>query len=252
MRTGADVERCLQDILDDQRARALNQEHVSRILSSASLSESTWEGMRQPSGGGPGQGDNTLPGIKALAHVSPLQLRFHSFLDSSVLPHRPHQQRGASPEADTEKVNGSGKKRTAFALLEVLAVHSSPENTPDICSIPGWPLRSLRPAATAAEALTCAPPSACGVDVVSAAPHGRQARDFYAATAALDILAFLFVAVYYNRVVSGAGSISEITSQHVVPLGYLIILITLFMFVVMDRVVYTLGSAAGKAALHLA
>lgn len=242
LRTGDDVQRALQDILDGQRARALHQEQVTRIRSSASLSESTWEGMR-PSAAA----TDSAPVSSALAHVSPLDLRFHSFLDSSVLPHRP-PHRGVSPENS----GTSSKKRTMFVLLEVLALHSTPDNTPDVCTIPGWPLRSLRPAATAAEALTSAPPTASGVEVVSAAPHGRQARDFYAATAALDILAFLFVAVYYNRVVSGAGSLSEITSQHVVPLGYLIILMTLFMFVVLDRVVYTLGSAVGKAALHLA
>lgn len=45
---------------------------------------------------------------------------------------------------------------------------------------------------------------------------------------------------------------TEITSQHVVPLGYLITLMVLFGFVVADRVVYTLGSPAGKAFLHLA
>jgi hypothetical protein len=47
-------------------------------------------------------------------------------------------------------------------------------------------------------------------------------------------------------------SAAEITSQHVVPLGYLLTLITLFLFLVLDRVAYTLGSPAGKAAAHAA
>lgn len=81
--------------------------------------------------------------------------------------------------------------------------------------------------------------------------HSRSARDYYAATATLDLLALLYVAFFYNQVVSAAGSISEITSQHAVPIGFLLTLMILFGFVVLDRVAYTLGSAAGKFALHM-
>jgi len=48
----------------------------------------------------------------------------------------------------------------------------------------------------------------------------------------------------------GVSTAVDITSQHVVPLGYLLTLMVLFLFVVMDRVVYTLGTPAGKAVLH--
>lgn len=44
---------------------------------------------------------------------------------------------------------------------------------------------------------------------------------------------------------------AEITNEHVVPLGYLLTLILLFMLIVLDRVVYTLGSPLGKALLHV-
>ena len=44
---------------------------------------------------------------------------------------------------------------------------------------------------------------------------------------------------------------AEITNEHVVPLGYLLTLMLLFMLIVLDRLAYTLGSPAGKALLHV-
>ena len=87
--------------------------------------------------------------------------------------------------------------------------------------------------------------------VVSVDHHSRQSEDWYAVIASLDMMAFLFIAFNYSKIVKAAGSVQEITSQHVVPLGYLITLIVLFVLIVMDRLVYTMGSQAGKAALHV-
>lgn len=72
----------------------------------------------------------------------------------------------------------------------------------------------------------------------------------YAATTSFDFAAFLFVAVYYNRVGSSAGSLSDLTSRQVIPLDYLLCLIALFALLVLDRVAYTLGSPLFKALLH--
>ena len=44
---------------------------------------------------------------------------------------------------------------------------------------------------------------------------------------------------------------AEITSGNVVPLGYLLTLMLLFLLLVLDRLAYTLGSPLGKALLHL-
>ncbi len=44
---------------------------------------------------------------------------------------------------------------------------------------------------------------------------------------------------------------AEITSEHVVPLDYLLTVMLLFMLLVADRVFYTVGSPLGKALLHL-
>ncbi len=270
--TGAEIEHELQGILDTQRARDLATERLKRRKSSANLSSETWEAVVPTSSATASGGTNhssTSPSACSLASMGPIKLRFHSFLDESVLPPKlPQQQPENPPKEIAGETSGAASSSTAssttttiHALLEVIPLQCTPQNTPEVCRNPGWPLRSLRPAATAATVLvlsttepnaeTQEPPTPA-LKVVSAEPHGRQARDFYALTAVLDILAFIFVAVYYNRVVQAAGSLSEITSQHVVPLGYLLTLITLFMFIVMDRVVYTLGNAAGKVALHVA
>lgn len=265
--TGNDIENSLQRVLDTQRAQELAAERFKQTESSTNLSSDSWEGVVSPMGGTHPAAVETRPFACSLASMGPIKLRFHSFLDESVLPPKVPQQpekesvddADAAPKKEKVKENKAQTTSTTMnALLEVIPLQCTPQNTPEVCTLSGWPLRALRPAATAATVLVASTDAGSRLQeentlkVVSAEPHGRQARDFYALTSIFDILAFIFVAVYYNKVVQAAGSLSEITSQHVVPLGYLLTLMTLFMFIVMDRVVYTLGNAAGKAALHVA
>lgn len=49
-----------------------------------------------------------------------------------------------------------------------------------------------------------------------------------------------------QSVVSSAQSLSDITDERVVPVDYLGILILLFLFMVLDRLFYTLGLHIGK------
>ena len=49
-----------------------------------------------------------------------------------------------------------------------------------------------------------------------------------------------------QSVVSSAQSLSDITDERVVPVDYLGILILLFLFMVLDRLFYTLGLHLGK------
>jgi len=261
--TGADIENSLQRVLDIQRAQELATERIKRAESSTNISSESWEGVVPPVGGTHAAAAESS---SSLASMGPIKLRFHSFLDKSVLPPKvPTKPEIVTVDADAttkkeevEENKAQNATTTINALLEVIPLQCTPQNTPEVCTLSGWPLRALCPAATAATVLVAStaadphPQEKTTLKVVSAEPHGRQARDFYALTSIFDILAFIFVAVYYNKVVQAAGSLSEITSQHVVPLGYLLTLITLFMFIVMDRVVYTLGNAAGKAALHVA
>lgn len=125
----------------------------------------------------------------------------------------------------------------------------------EVQSLPDAKLRaSLNPSLTAANLLSCVPHDGQNdqVSVVSIDHYSKQSEDWYALVASLDMITFLFIAFNYSKIVKAAGSVQEITSQHVVPLGYLITLIILFVLIVMDRLVYTMGSQAGKAALHVA
>ncbi|KAL6770350.1 hypothetical protein ACKKBG_A34605 [Auxenochlorella protothecoides x Auxenochlorella symbiontica] len=121
-----------------------------------------------------------------------------------------------------------------------------------------WPLRALSPGAAVTAVLAREAERGSGRGavpeetpvVLAAEHHSRQSRDWYAITAAIDFVAFIYVALFYNKVVASARSLSEITNEHVVPLGYLVTLITLFMLIVLDRLFYTVGSPLGKAMLH--
>ena len=108
----------------------------------------------------------------------------------------------------------------------------------------------LNPAKTLASALTGSEMYKSG-EIQFCEYHSRQSQDWYALTVLFDMVAFIFVALSYNKMVRSPGSIQEITSQHVVPLGYLVTLLILFVFLVLDRLIYTIGSQAGKAVLHL-
>lgn len=52
--------------------------------------------------------------------------------------------------------------------------------------------------------------------------------------------------LHMQSVMSSAQSLSDITDERVVPVDYLGVLILLFMFMVLDRLFYTLGLHIGK------
>lgn len=149
---------------------------------------------------------------------------------------------------------------------------------------PWWQpiLRSLTPAAHAAATLERyqhdqaaraplheASPSGSGeddpgdVEVLSVEHFSRVQVDYYALTAACDLLSFVYVACLYQVidmgrhvdcvdrcpqvVVRSAASLTELTNDRVIPLDYLAVLMLLFLLMVGDRLVYTLGWHAGKA-----
>ena len=54
-----------------------------------------------------------------------------------------------------------------------------------------------------------------------------------------------------QSVMSSAQSLSDITDERVVPVDYLGVLILLFLFMVLDRLFYTLGLHVGKVLFFL-
>ncbi|KAK9858804.1 hypothetical protein WJX84_000839, partial [Apatococcus fuscideae] len=87
---------------------------------------------------------------------------------------------------------------------------------------------------------------ACFPQIVSVEAFSRPEEDWYAATVLVDLLAFLYTVIRYQAIADSTTSLAEIS---VVPLDFLLILLMLFTFMVLDRLTYTLGSHLGKAAL---
>lgn len=79
-----------------------------------------------------------------------------------------------------------------------------------------WPLRALSPGAAVTAVLAREAERGSGRGavpeetpvVLAAEHHSRQSRDWYAITAAIDFVAFIYVALFYNKVVASARSLS--------------------------------------------
>ena len=52
--------------------------------------------------------------------------------------------------------------------------------------------------------------------------------------------------------VASARTLADISDERIVPVDYLAVLLVLFFFIVLDRLVYTLGLHLGKVCLPLA
>lgn len=203
---GQQLEKALQLILDGWRAHDLEEASKRRRqveeqeeMESAGTERDSWQlaltheqpgasGSQQQSVGVEQRDDRATP---CLASMGPLQVRFESFIE-----HTPTSSKQAT---ETSKA--------VRALFEVIPLPPTASNTPGESAV-GWPVRCLRPAATAASALMRSKGANSGVNVMSAEAHSRQAKDWYAATACLDILAFIYIAIYYNQIVEAAGSLS--------------------------------------------
>ncbi|PRW58918.1 piezo-type mechanosensitive ion channel-like protein isoform X1 [Chlorella sorokiniana] len=222
--------------------------------------------VAQPAGSGlaaaaTGAAGTVSLGFPDLSTMGPLQLTF-----VSVQPGSTSGGGGSGAAQDGSKPGSSG---SVNVLFEVTPLHSMPANSEGWCSVPGWPLRALNPARAVAATLLRYQQTAASeeqaqdtgeegagslesseLQVLAVEHFSREPQDWYAATTLLDFVAWILVILWYNRVVSSAGSLSDITSKHVIPLQYLATLLIVFALLVLDRVAYTLGSPLLKAALH--
>ena len=69
--------------------------------------------------------------------------------------------------------------------------------------------------------------------------HARPPRDYYSRIAFLDVAAFIYVALFYQVVMSSARTLADITDEKQLPWDYLATLITLFLFMVRWSVLVT-------------
>lgn len=89
------------------------------------------------------------------------------------------------------------------------------------------------------------------MEVLSVETHSRTPPDYYTLIVFLDFLSFLYVAIFY-QVIKSSLTLSDIADQRVLPVDYLGYLLVMFGLMIMERVVYSVGSAPGKAVLYLA
>ncbi|MEW5302433.1 MAG: hypothetical protein WDW36_005220 [Sanguina aurantia] len=113
---------------------------------------------------------------------------------------------------------------------------------------------SAAAAAAAGHAFVCPPPpplpAAICVDSVEA--HARRPPDWYTAMALLDISSFIYAALFYQVTLSSEQTLADITNDDkVIPIDYVGALMALFLLLVVERAVYSLGSPRGRAVLHL-
>jgi len=90
------------------------------------------------------------------------------------------------------------------------------------------------------------------VPILGVEHHSRPQRDYYSTTAVLDFASFVYLALFYQVVMSSARSLADLTDEKQLPWDYLTALLLLFVIMVVDRLVYSLGSQLGKAMLLLA
>ncbi|KAK9824077.1 hypothetical protein WJX72_007565 [[Myrmecia] bisecta] len=169
----------------------------------------------------------------------------------------------------TEEMLDEGEPEAVSALFQVIPERSTRQNSAWLSPVDGWPIRSLRPAQHTAQTLLPGSPGGRGpvqadpeprpgpgeeaeqppIKIIDVEWHSRPEQDWYAATLAVDTLAFLYVVLFYQSVVNSARTLADITDERVVPVDFLAVLIILFLFMVLDRLVYTLGNHLGKALL---
>ncbi|KAK9863698.1 hypothetical protein WJX84_001768 [Apatococcus fuscideae] len=183
-------------------------------------------------------------GATGLAHTGPLRLVF-------LQQDQPRSQEHVSVIFEVKAEQGTAASSTLSTLFRF----------PRLC-------RSLKPAQQAAQALErwqavqqaqslMPPPGTWRQDdgpldaaalprIIAAEAHSRPEEDWYAATVFVDLVAFVYTVIRYQAIADSTTSLAEIS---VVPLDFLLILLLLFTFMVLDRLAYTLGSHFGKATL---
>jgi hypothetical protein len=81
--------------------------------------------------------------------------------------------------------------------------------------------------------------------------HSRRVDDWYTPALALNAAAFLYCALFCQRVLTDDSAVDALSSGRMLPAVDLVLLIFLFTNITLDRVAYSVGSNAGKAALHV-
>ncbi|KAG0610440.1 hypothetical protein M758_7G065700 [Ceratodon purpureus] len=143
--------------------------------------------------------------------------------------------------------NSPDKPNTALAVLEV--IHAAAP----LRSAKNAQYSSLTPAADVAAELLKAKERGCveaasfPYPILSVIPGGKREVDLYAFIFGTDLIAFLFVLVFYQSFVRHSPKLLDVTRvEDQFPKDFIFVLMTLFFMIVADRVLYLCSFATGK------
>ncbi|KAG0629951.1 hypothetical protein M758_1G142000 [Ceratodon purpureus] len=144
------------------------------------------------------------------------------------------------------------RPETALAVLEVIYVAPSQTSMVDTHHI------SLTPAADLADELLRARDenllevTRFPYPIISVIPGGKREVDLYAYIFGTELLTFLFVAFFYQPLMKHSSGLFDVTQvEDQFPKGFIIVLMTLFFLIVVDRVLYLSSFASGKVVYYL-
>ncbi|BBN02016.1 piezo-type mechanosensitive ion channel component 1/2 [Marchantia polymorpha subsp. ruderalis] len=143
--------------------------------------------------------------------------------------------------------NSPGKPNMALAVLEV--IYAAPPRG----YTPGAFHHTLTPAADVAAELQRAKDeglveeTAFAYPIVSVIPGGKREVDLYALIFGTDLIAFLYVALFYQSAMKHSEQLLEVYQvEDQFPKEFVFVLMTLFFLMLVDRVLYLCSFATGK------
>lgn len=146
------------------------------------------------------------------------------------------------------------RPQTALAVLEVIYVAPSQSFLMDAHQHH----ISLTPAADLADELMRAKEenllevTRFPYPILSVIPGGKREVDLYAYIFGTDLLAFLFTALFYTPLMKNSSDLFDVTQvEDQFPKAFIIVLMTLFFLIVVDRVLYLFSFASGKVIYYL-
>ncbi|CAM6103082.1 unnamed protein product [Calypogeia fissa] len=172
----------------------------------------------------------------------------------AAVHHEPFQQVGDTVEKElssrirVESIENSPEKPSmALAVLEV--IYAAP---PQECA-GGRDHHTLTPAADVAAELQKAKdeghPEETGFPypIMSIIPGGKREVDLYALIFGTDLIAFLYVALFYQSVIKHSSQLLDVYQVgDQFPKEFVFVLMTLFFLIMVDRVLYLCSFATGK------
>lgn len=81
--------------------------------------------------------------------------------------------------------------------------------------------------------------------------QSRPIGDWFTPTLALSVAAFVYFALFCQRVITDSSSVDVLRAGRTLPAADLLVLIILFVNITLDRICYSVGSNCGKALLLL-